>query len=104
MYLVNGTMRLVIDGESCEATAGAVVTLPAGVAHTFQVTSDTATFLTVAGGRRNEPTFDVFVTAMGEPCEQPTQPEPVEIDPGNVATVAAANGIEILGPPPAPLE
>jgi len=104
MYLAAGTIRLVIDGGEREATAGAVVTLPAGVPHTFQVTSSTATFLTVAGGRREHASFDVFVAALGEHIDEPTQPEPVAIDPGHVAEVAAAHGIEILGPPPAPLD
>lgn len=104
MYLVDGTLLLVVNGEEREASAGAVVALPAGVAHTFQVTSTEATFLTVAGGRRDAATFDVFVTAMGEPTTTATLPDPVEIDPGRVAAIAAAHGIEILGPPPAPLD
>lgn len=104
MYLLAGTMRVVVDGEEREATAGAVVALPAGAAHTFQVTSPTARFLTVAGGRTRGSTFDRFVRAMGEPTATPTQPDPVDIDPGHVASVAAEHGIEILGPPPAPLD
>jgi len=104
MYLVDGTMRLVVDGEEREATAGAVVALPAGVAHTFQVTSAEATFLTVAGGRRDAATFDVFVAALGQPTATAALPDPIEIDPGHVAAIAAAHGIEILGPPPAPLD
>jgi hypothetical protein len=31
-------------------------------------------------------------------------PAPVEIDPGHVAAVCARHGIEVLGPPPAPLD
>jgi quercetin dioxygenase-like cupin family protein len=104
MYVLDGILRLEIGGERAEATPGAVVALPAGVPHTFQVTSETATFLTVAGGSRSAPTFDTFVSALGEPTEQATQPEPVDIDPGHVASVAASHGIEILGPPPAPLD
>lgn len=104
MYVVDGTMRLVVDGEEREASAGAVVSLPAGVPHTFQVTSTEATFLTIAGGRRSAHTFDEFVAAMGEPTATATQPDPVEIDPGRVAAIAAAHGIEILGPPPPALD
>lgn len=104
MYVVDGEIRIDIDGVERTATTGAVFTLPARVPHTFQVTSGWATFLTVAGGRRNEAAFDSFVAALGTPVESPTQPEPIGVDPGHVATVAAANGIEILGPPPPPLD
>ncbi len=104
MYVVDGDIRVEIDGVERTATTGSVVALPARVPHTFQVTSEWATFLTVAGGRRDASPFDVFVEALGTPTEAPTQPEPMSIDPGHVAAVAAANGIEILGPPPAPLD
>lgn len=104
MYLLDGTLRLEIDGVERTATTGAVVALPAGIPHTFQVTSEMATFLTVAGGGTSAPTFDVFVAALGEPTADATQPAPTTIDPGHVASVAASHGIEILGPPPAPLD
>ncbi len=104
MYVVRGEIRLRIDGDDQVATDGAVVSLPAGVAHTFQVVSEQATFLTVAGGRRDEPSFDEFVAAMGDPTVAATQPTLTEIDPGHVARVAGTHGIEILGPPPAPLD
>jgi len=104
MYVVDGDIRVEIDGIERIAPAGSVIALPARVPHTFQVTSEWATLLTVAGGRREAPPFDAFVEALGTPTDDATQPEPVSIDPGHVAAVAAANGIEILGPPPAPLD
>jgi len=104
MYVLDGELRIEIDGVERRATAGAVAALPARVPHTFQVVSEWATFLTVAGGQREAPPFDVFVTTLGTPADGPTQPEPTEIDPGHVAAVAAVNGIEILGPPPEPLD
>lgn len=104
MFVVDGELRVEIDGETRTATRGAVVALPARVPHTFQVTSDWATFLTVAGGQREAAPFDVFVAALGAPVDEASQPEFSPIDPGHVAAVAAAHGIEILGPPPAPLD
>lgn len=104
MYIVRGRIRLTVDDDEQIATDGAVVSLPAGVPHTFQVVSDQATFLTVAGGRRCEPSFDAFVAALGDPTPTPTLPAPIEIDPGHVAQVAGTHGIEILGPPPASLD
>jgi quercetin dioxygenase-like cupin family protein len=104
MYVADGEVRVEIDGEARVAGAGAVIALPARVAHTFQVTSEWATFLTVAGGQREAAPFDAFVAALGAPVEEASQPQPSPIDPGHVAAVAAAHGIEILGPPPAPLD
>jgi quercetin dioxygenase-like cupin family protein len=104
MYVVSGEIRLRIDGDDQVATDGAVVSLPAGVPHTFQVVSERATFLTVAGGRRHEPSFDEFVAAMGRRTPSPDQPAPTDIDPGHVAEIAGTHGIEIIGPPPAALD
>ena len=44
-----------------------------------------------------------MVEALGEPIETPTLPEPGPIDPAHVAQVNDQFGIDILGPPPAPL-
>lgn len=104
MYLVDGQIRFRAAGDETLATTGAVVILPAGIPHTFQVESTTARFLTIAAGSRQRPTFDRFVSTLGTPAATPTLPAPVDIDPGRVADVGAAHGIEILGPPPAPLD
>jgi hypothetical protein len=44
-----------------------------------------------------------MVAALGTPTDAPTMPEPTYIDPARVAEVNAGFGIEILGPPPAPI-
>jgi hypothetical protein len=36
----------------------------------------------------------------GDPTDPSALPEPIEIDPGQVAQVCAEHGIEVLGPPP----
>jgi len=78
---------------------GAVVWLPRGLPHTFQVRSETARVFQVStpGG------FENFVAALGRSTGQPVLPAPEEIDPGHVAQVCAQFDIEVLGPPPAPL-
>ena len=104
MYVVDGEIRLDLGDESSVVAGGAVVSLPHGIPHVFQVLSDEARFLTVTSGGRGHPTFDEFVLALGVPVDPAAMPAPVEIDPGHVAAVCARHGIEVLGPPPAPLD
>lgn len=86
------------------AHAGAVALLPRAVPHAFQVLSDTARFINVTGAGEGAPRFDQMVSTLGVPVAEPTMPAPMDIDPGEVAEVCAANGIDILGPPPPPLD
>ncbi|HSL59480.1 MAG TPA: cupin domain-containing protein [Acidimicrobiales bacterium] len=82
---------------------GACAYLPRNIPHTFQVLSEQARFLSVTASSESSPRFDQMVAALGTPSARPTQPEPGPIDPAHVAAVTAAHGIEVLGPPPAPL-
>jgi quercetin dioxygenase-like cupin family protein len=105
MYVLDGDIRIDLsDGDSTVVSAGAVVTLPHGVPHVWQVVSDAARFLTVNAGRREGPSFDHFVGALGTPTDPDALPDPIEIDPGHVARVCGEHGIEVLGPPPPPLD
>ena len=105
MYVLDGEIRIDLgSGDSTVASAGAVVTLPHGIPHVWQVLSEEARFLTVNAGRRNGPSFDRFVAALGTPTDPCALPDPIEIDPGHVAQVCAQHGIEVLGPPPPPLD
>lgn len=105
-------VMIVLDGEiACRAgdtesvaRAGATVYLPHGVPHTFQVTSETARFVTVSASKAGRPVFDRMVKTLGTATDDPSIPEPGEIDPGEVARVCGDHGIEVLGPPPAPLD
>lgn len=104
MYVIDGRVRLEFGDETVLAEAGSVVSLPSGVPHTFQVESETARMLTVAAGRSSAPSFDRFVATLGEPTDDARIPEPGDIDPGHVAAVCADHGMEVLGPPPGPLD
>ena len=65
--------------------------LPAGRPHGFVVTSEAARYLTVHHG----PTFEQFVAAAaGEGDDVP--------DPSRLTEIAAAHGIDIVGPPLVP--
>lgn len=104
MYVIDGQIRLDVGSDTVFADTGTVVSLLHGVPHVFQVESDTARFLTVTAGRSSTPGFDRFVAALGAPTDIAALPTPVEIDAGHVAAVCAEHGIEVLGPPPAPLD
>ena len=103
---------VVLDGEVAfhageqvmMAGEGGIAHLPHGIAHTFQVHSPTARFVCVTASRAQVPRFDLMVAALGTDVATPTLPEPGPIDPGHVAEVCLAHGIQILGPPPAPLD
>jgi uncharacterized protein YjlB len=105
MYVLDGEIRIDFDDrDSAVVSAGAVVTLPHGVPHVFQVLSETARFLAITAGRRHRPSFDQFVMALGTPTDPRALPDPIAIDPGHLAQVCAEYGQEVLGPPPPPLD
>ncbi|MCE0486938.1 cupin domain-containing protein [Ornithinimicrobium sediminis] len=100
-YVIDGSVRFQLDGKVVNGEAGAVLALPCRVAHTFQVESTTARFLTVVAGRRSAPSFIELVGHLGLEMAEARLPEPVEIHPGQVADACSRHGIDVLGPPPA---
>lgn len=104
LYVIEGDIRLDVGDDSVTAHTGTMVSLPHGIPHVFQVESTTARFITITSGRETSPSFDRFVSALGTPTDLAVLPVPTEIDPGHVAQVCAQHGIEVLGPPPAPLD
>ena len=99
-YVLEGELTVWVDGETIVAPAGSFVFGPRDVPHTFAVASPQARFLLVA-----EPAgFEDFVRTLAEPAAARTLP-PADLappDPERLAAVAAAHGIEILGPPGIP--
>lgn len=104
MVILEGAIVARSGDVELPAGPGATVHLPHGVPHTFQITSPTATFVVVSSTATGTPVFDRFVAAMGEPLDEPVLPEPVGVDPGRAAELASAHGMDLLGPPPAPLD
>jgi quercetin dioxygenase-like cupin family protein len=87
--VLEGTLRLVVDGQEHEVGAGSAAVLPAGHPHGFVVTSEAARYLAVHHG----PTFEQFAAAVdgdGTP------------NPARLTEIAAAHGIDIIGPPLVP--
>lgn len=98
--ILEGEITYSLAGDEMAGPAGSVACLPHGVPHTFQVVSETARILNVTTSLTGVPRFDDMVTALGEPTERLTIPEPTYIDPSRVAEVCAAHDIDIVGPPP----
>lgn len=103
---------VVLDGEvefrsgdtEIVATTGACAYLPHGIPHTFQVLSETARMLSVTASVARSPRFDKMFEAMGTPTVEPVMPTgTVRIDPGELADINTAHGVDIVGPPPGPL-
>ncbi|MCP3975231.1 MAG: cupin domain-containing protein [bacterium] len=101
--VLDGELAFLTGGERIPGGEGSLAYLPHGVPHTFQVLSDSARIVNVTASNSAVPRFDEMVSALGEPTQQLTIPEPGYIDPARVAEVCAAHGIDIVGPPPAPL-
>jgi quercetin dioxygenase-like cupin family protein len=99
-YILDGELWLSSGDVEAVHGEGAVVWLPRGLPHTFQVRSQTARVLVVS----TPSGFERFVATLGEPTESRTMPEPREIDPARIAEVCAQFDIQVLGPPPAPLD
>ena len=98
-YVIEGDIWFSCGEAESVYGEGAVVWLPRGRPHTFQVRSETARVLQVTTPAQ----FERFVATLGRPTDEPTLPEPEEIDPGHVAEICAQFDIEVLGPPPAPV-
>jgi mannose-6-phosphate isomerase-like protein (cupin superfamily) len=93
--VTQGIVTFFVSGETVLAGPGDVVVAPAGVERTFRVESDRATWL-VLTRVRSLSRFEDFHRAVSEPVDDgwPSLDEAV-----TVASIASANGIELLGPP-----
>ncbi|MEV6235526.1 cupin domain-containing protein [Lentzea sp. NPDC051838] len=92
--VLEGELRVEVDGETRPVGAGAAAFLPRKLSHAFVVTSPEARFLTL----HTPAGFEKFVLKAGTA----TPPlEDLPPDPAALGAMAAAYGIEIVGPPPA---
>lgn len=102
--ILDGELNLKTDGVEQVGRTGSVALLPRGVPHQFQVLSQTARFINVTGAGQGTPRFDKMVSTLGIATAEPLMPGEMEIDPEEVARVCGEYGIDILGPPPPPLD
>jgi quercetin dioxygenase-like cupin family protein len=97
--VLDGELRVEVDGASKSAGPGAAAILPRGVNHSFVVTSTDARFLTI----HTPAGFEAFTIEAGVPAASlAVDPNVLPPDPAALAAMAARYGIDILGPPPAP--
>jgi len=99
-HVLEGELRVRIGESDVRVRAGETVLAPQGVPHTYRVESPegaTTLVMTTKGG------FEGMVRAVARPAERPELPEssgpPTEEQVAALAEAAAANGIELLGPP-----
>ncbi|MBS41848.1 MAG: cupin [Nocardioides sp.] len=99
-YVLDGEVRFTSGDVETVGAPGTTVWLPKQRPHQFQVLSETAKVFQVTTPAQ----FDDFVRTLGEPASEARVPDPVEIDGAHVAEVCAQFQIQVLGPPPAPLD
>lgn len=96
--VLEGEVAFFVGGDMVWAGPGDVVVAPAGMPRTFRVASAEARWLVLTQVSSLE-RFHDFARAVSMPLPNPASgwPSPEERD--IVATMGAANGIELLGPP-----
>ena len=98
-HILEGSMRLVVDGEESIAHAGQTVMAPKGVPHSFRVESpEGARCLTITSGGD----LERLIRENGEPADGTGLPPDNGLESGVSAALAlscARNGIDIVGAP-----
>ena len=98
-YVLEGELTFYFeDGQPIPATAGSFVHVPKGMAHAFQVDSETARWFCLP-----TPQHKNFMRAAGEAAQGRVLPPAGLPDEEKVDAAAQKYGIEILGPPPGAL-
>ncbi len=95
-HILDGEVVFYLSGsEPVTASAGDTIFIPAGEAHAFVVTSETARFLNLT-----TPNHEAFFRAVGDPAPARELPPMSPPDMPRVMAAAGQYGVEILGPPP----
>ena len=95
-YLLEGEVRFWAGDDERRLGPGDFVLGPKGVPHTYLVTSETPARFIVTSSTGE---FAAFVQAYGVPAEHAVLPEPAAPDVERLGRLAAAHGIDLLGPP-----
>ncbi|MDQ3887599.1 MAG: cupin domain-containing protein [Actinomycetota bacterium] len=99
-FVLEGQLRVEVDGQQHAAGPGAVAVLPRALPHAFVVTSPHARFLTF----HTPAGFERFTLEAGTATTslEHSPPNDRPLEPAALAEMASAFGIQILGPPPTP--
>jgi quercetin dioxygenase-like cupin family protein len=98
VYVVEGTLTLLVKDEPVTLEAGNSVAAPRGVPHTLVVESREVRYLsgTVA---RSAPRYEDFLRAVAVPAEESSLSWQESGDASRLSAIAAPNGIDVLGEP-----
>ena len=96
--VLEGEIVFFVGRDMVWAGPGDVVVAPADVPRTFRVASDQARWLVLTHVRSLE-LFNDFARAVSAPLVTPARGWPSEHEHAAVQAIAAANGIDLLGPP-----
>jgi len=98
-HILEGTMRIQIDGRESVAHAGQTVLAPKGIPHSFRVEStEGARCLTITSGGD----LENMIREIGEPAKCAELPPQIEPTPAMIVALTdacARNGIDIIGAP-----
>jgi mannose-6-phosphate isomerase-like protein (cupin superfamily) len=94
--VLEGSLALFLpEGRRIDLGAGEAAVAPRDTPHVYRVESEQARWLAIG----TPAGFDAFVREAGEPAGSTTLPPEREHDPARLSEIAAAYGIEVLGPP-----
>jgi uncharacterized protein YjlB len=94
--VLEGELRVQIDGEDHELGTGAVAFAPRGVPHAFLVSSPTARVLTLL----TPGSAEGFYRGASEPASEAAGPSgPVDFERVR-ASAESSGGMQVVGPPP----
>ena len=96
--VLSGEVVFFVGNDMVWAGPGDVVVAPPGAARTFRVASEGARWLVLTRGRALD-RFTDFGRAVAAPAADPRSSWTSDHEHAGVASLAAANGIERLGPP-----
>lgn len=97
--VLEGEVVFFVGSDVVWARAGDVVVAPAGAERTFRVDSRSGARWLVVTHVRSHERFADFGRAVARPHPDPAAGWPSEDERAALASLAAANGIELLGPP-----
>jgi quercetin dioxygenase-like cupin family protein len=98
-YILEGEVVIHLDGDERSLGVGSLVSVPAGLAHAYLVTSEVARSLILITPGSGP--MEQFFRQAGEPAPKLVLPEAGPLDIDRIAAAAERTGaVKILGPPP----
>jgi quercetin dioxygenase-like cupin family protein len=97
--VIEGEIRVHIDGAERTVTQGGIASVPRGMPHAVMITSERARVLTIVTPGCKE--LEMFFQEAGEPATQRTLPPSAPLPMERIRAAAMRHGsVVILGPPP----